>query len=72
MSSIINSLLNTSNWQLGESKLSQVSKTNLNEAEDKKLKETCRDLEAVFLSQLIKAMRATVPKSGLLGNSFGQ
>lgn len=35
-----------------------------------KLIESCRQLESVFLNQIIEAMRSTVPKSDLFGNSF--
>lgn len=39
------------------------------EKEDARLKQTCRDMEAVFLAMMLKSMRATVPKSGLLGQN---
>lgn len=38
------------------------------QAEDKKLKAACRDMEAVFLNILLSRMRATVPKSDLTGS----
>ncbi|BBB91542.1 MAG TPA: rod-binding protein [Methylomusa anaerophila] len=34
-----------------------------------KLKQACRDMEAVFLNIMLTRMRATVPKSGLLGDN---
>lgn len=38
-----------------------------------RLREAAHDLEGVFLSQLFKAMRATVPKSeGFFGSSGGE
>ncbi len=47
----------------------------LDEAVDKKddegLKQTCKDLESVMVSMVIKNMRATVPKDGLYGDSLG-
>ena len=36
-----------------------------NEQRQAKLKKACADLESVFIGTLIKAMRQTVPKSGL-------
>lgn len=39
--------------------------------DDKKLKEACQQLEAVFLFQVIKAMRSTVPNNPLMGSSYG-
>jgi flagellar protein FlgJ len=35
-----------------------------------RLKESCQQLESVFLNQIMQAMRATIPKSDLLGNDF--
>ncbi len=38
---------------------------------DQELKEACQQLEALFLYQLLRAMRKTIPRSGLFGGSFG-
>jgi peptidoglycan hydrolase FlgJ len=46
--------------------------TGLNNKQDKKLKETCQDMESVFLSYLMKSMRETVQKSDLFGSSEGE
>lgn len=52
---------------------SQARKDNLSLTNDeKRLMETCRDFESIFLGELISSMRKTIPKNGLLGNSFGQ
>lgn len=42
------------------------------ELEDKKLRKACAGFEAFFIYYMLKTMRETVPKSGLLGNSAGQ
>lgn len=42
-----------------------------NEKDDKKLREACQEMEAVYVNQLLRQMRATVPKSGLLEESAG-
>ncbi|SDE99331.1 rod-binding protein [Sporolituus thermophilus] len=34
--------------------------------EDQKLRQACRDMEALFLGLLLNRMRSTVPKAGLL------
>lgn len=34
--------------------------------EERRLRSACRDLEALFIQQLLSAMRRTVPKSGLI------
>jgi flagellar protein FlgJ len=46
--------------------------SQLNAKDDQKLKDSCHELESVFISQLIKCMRDTVPKDSLLGDDFGQ
>lgn len=35
--------------------------------EDKKLKDTCKQFESLFLNQLLTSMRKTIPKSDLMG-----
>jgi len=40
--------------------------------DEKRLMETCRDFEAIFLGELLKSMRKTIPQGGLLEKSFGQ
>jgi len=37
-----------------------------------KIKESCEEIESLFLSLLFKTMRRTVPKDGLFKSSFGQ
>jgi peptidoglycan hydrolase FlgJ len=37
-----------------------------------KLRKAAHDLEGIFVSELFKAMRATVPQDGLLGQAPGQ
>jgi len=41
-------------------------------ARDLRLRETARQLEGVFVQQLLKAMRETVPEGGLLSPSSGE
>jgi len=36
------------------------------------LRKACEDMEALFIHQLLKEMRATIPKSGLFGKSHAQ
>lgn len=40
--------------------------------DDKKLKQACTDLEAVFLTLMFKSMRETVPENTLTQNSYGR
>lgn len=37
--------------------------------EDKKLKDTCKQFESLFLNQLLTSMRKTIPKSDLMGEN---
>ena len=39
--------------------------------DEEKLKKACADFEAIFIQQLFKSMRQTVPKGGLLGEGPG-
>lgn len=47
----------------------EVLKQVQSEKDDKKLKEACQEMEAIFVNLLLRQMRATVPKSGLLEES---
>lgn len=38
----------------------------------RRLKKACEDMESLFVHQLIKEMRATIPKSDLFGKSQAQ
>lgn len=50
-----------------EARLQKISDSDIKA--DAKLKEACREMEAVFLNILLARMRATVPKSGLIGDT---
>ncbi|MCR4442626.1 MAG: rod-binding protein [Peptococcaceae bacterium] len=39
------------------------------EKDDKKLKEACRDIEAVFIHLMLRQMRSAIPQGGLLPES---
>lgn len=41
----------------------------LSPEEDKKMREACQGMEAIFLNLMLSRMRDTVPKSGLTGSS---
>lgn len=44
----------------------------VNSSEDKKLRETCQEFEAIFIKQMLKSMKNTVKKSGLIKESMGE
>lgn len=41
-------------------------------ADAEKLRETCQQFEAIFIQQMLKEMRGTVPEGGLLPRNMGQ
>lgn len=47
----------------------QVLKKVQEEKDDTKLREACREIEAIFIHQMLKQMRATVPQSSLIEES---
>lgn len=49
-------------------KLEQAAK-QVQEKDDKKLRDTCREMESVFLNYMLTQMRATVPKNTLMGDN---
>jgi flagellar protein FlgJ len=42
------------------------------QAEQAKLREACRDFEAIFIKQMLDAMRKTVPKTGLIDGGMAE
>lgn len=49
-----------------------VADRTVDPAREKKLKKACADFESMLVFQLLKTMRQTVPKSGLLKPSQGK
>ena len=52
--------------------LNSVKKAGLSEAETAKLKDACRDFEALFIKQMLDTMRKTVSKSGMLDGGMAE
>ena len=48
------------------------AKTGLDERETKRLQNACKDFEALFLTNLLKAMRKTIQKTDLFGTDSGE
>ena len=46
--------------------------TSADSARDKKLRKACRDFESIFLFNLFKEMRKTIPHSGMLPSAPGK
>lgn len=40
--------------------------------DDKKLKESCQEFEAIFIKQMLNSMKKSVNKSGLIKESMGE
>ena len=47
-------------------------KSRYSDQELAKLKKACADFESMFVYELLKTMRATIPKSTLAGSSYGK
>lgn len=45
-------------------------KKSMNSEDEKRLYQACQDLESVLMSKVLHAMRQTIPKSVLMGDSF--
>jgi flagellar protein FlgJ len=52
-----------------KSKLNKNTIKNMSEFDAKRLKESCYDLEGLFINQMMKVMRNNVPKGGLFTKS---
>ena len=39
---------------------------------DNKLRKACEDFEAIFVKQMLKSMKSTINKSGMLGGGFAE
>lgn len=59
--------LNTPNGKVMEGK-----GTRPQTDDETRLMKACRDFEAIFLGELLKSMRKTIPQGGILEKSFGQ
>jgi flagellar protein FlgJ len=48
------------------------TKDTVSNKDDPKLLKACAEFEALFISQLLKEMRETIPKSGLMSGGKGE
>lgn len=55
--------------ELAESTFNQVLDKARRADDEKRLKESCQEMESVFLNQVLSVMRSTVPANPLLGRS---
>lgn len=67
----MNSLnINTDIYQ--NSKSQSLESSIKRSSDDKKLKESCQEFEAMFIKQMLNTMKSTVKKSGLINESMGE
>ncbi|HHY05784.1 MAG TPA: hypothetical protein GX532_02250, partial [Clostridia bacterium] len=57
-------------WQQSQDNFAAVLVKAQQEREDTQLKKACQDLEALFIQQMLKRRRATIPKSGFIPESM--
>ena len=52
--------------------MSQLQKKSNLSSDDKKLMETCKEFESMFIKQMLDSMKKTVNKSGLIKENMGE
>ena len=60
------------NKQVGAGEVRTNAETVTDVEREKKLKKICADFESVLAYQMLKTMRQTIPKGGVLGGSHGK
>jgi len=64
--------LKTSQSKAQQNEFEDMLKQVQEEKDEKKLKEACKNLEAVFVNMMFKQMQSTVQKSGLMDGGYGE
>ncbi|MBN2617049.1 MAG: rod-binding protein [Spirochaetales bacterium] len=67
----MNNLIDTDQL-IGNTKATSLKKSIERTADDKKLRETCEEFEAMFIKQMLSAMKSTVNKSDLIKENMGE
>lgn len=57
-------------FEQGQDNFQEILAQAEREEDDTKLKQACQDIEAVFIQHLLKQLRATIPKGGLIPESM--
>ncbi len=60
------------NQLIGTNKAKSLQNSIRGTSDDKKLKESCQEFEAMFIKQMLSAMKKTVNKSGLIKENMGE
>jgi len=58
--------------QVKRNEFESALKKAYSEKDEKQLKKVCKDFEQIMLNMMFKQMRATIPKSDLIENSFAK
>ncbi len=53
-------------------KMKSLEQSVKNVKEDKALRESCQEFEAIFIKEMLKSMKSTVKKSGLIKENMGE
>lgn len=57
---------------MGTNKATSLENSIKRSGDDKELKQSCQDFEAMFIKQMLKSMKSTVNKSGLIKENMGE
>ncbi|QGT99703.1 hypothetical protein SYNTR_1110 [Candidatus Syntrophocurvum alkaliphilum] len=67
----INNIQSDSQSKNTKSEFKKLLNTEIEKDNKKELYKACQDLESVFVNKMFDSMRATIPRTDLMGNSFG-
>ncbi|NMA02719.1 MAG: muramidase [Clostridia bacterium] len=65
-------LIKLEQQKVGEQKFQDILKEAQKEQDDQKLKEACRQLESIFVHQMLSQMRNSIPSDGYLQPNHGE
>ena len=68
----MDSLSIDTNQILSNNKTESLQNSIKNNKENQKLKDTCKEFEALFIKQMLSSMKKTVTKSGLIKENMGE
>lgn len=68
----LNKIVEQTTQQKNSADFQKILQQAQKEQDDKKLREACQEIEALFIHQMLTQMRNTVPKGGLIAESTAE